>query len=99
MGAAVDELHRPVQGVIGEDREQGAENLLLHYRVLRGHTVQDSGLYFQGVRVPPAAIDHLGRVNEAHHPVIVLAVYHPHIALIVQGILLIHGGHPLFDMG
>ena len=99
VGPAVDEVGGLLKAVEGQNGEEGAEDLLLHHRVVGRDPVQNGGLDLQALRVARSAADHLVRVDEVHHPVEVPPVDHAHIAPVVQGVGPVQGGHPAPDAG
>src|SRR5699024_8092481 len=75
-GAARDRLVRPGDG---QQRQDGAEDLLPHHRVVPVHALQDRGRQVPGggVRLGSAAEDRLVVVDEGAHPLEVRIADHP----------------------
>ena len=97
VGPGIDKVHRLLNIVEGEDRENRTKNLFLHHRVIGRDVVQNGGLNFQSVWVPHSPAENLSGVDQSHDSVEMLLIDHAHIALVVQRICAVHGGNPLFD--
>ena len=68
LGSAAQQRHRILQPVIGQHRQNGAENFLLHHRVFPAHVVQQGGLQLAGVLPHAAAADQFVPVHKAAEP-------------------------------
>lgn len=62
------------QGGVGEYGEYGAEDFLLHDRVLEGYVVHDGGFDLEGGGVVGSAVDDFGRSYEGGYSVVVFFI-------------------------
>ena len=96
---ALDELGCLVQALIGQHRQQGPEDFLLHDGVPGLNVIQQGGGNPQGVRLGLAAADHLGRVNQTAEAVKVLAVDDLAVVGVGEGVGAVLPGNLLLNQG
>ena len=68
LGPAVQQRHRILQPVVGQHRKNGAENLLLHHRILPADMIQQGGFQLAAILPHSAAADQLAFVHKGAEP-------------------------------
>ena len=90
MFAAVHKSERLVDGIIGDDGQNRAEDFLLHDRVAGRDAIQNRRLNAQRLLICPPAENHFVRIDQPADAAEVLFVNHVHIAVAVERVFADH---------
>ena len=90
MFAAVHKSERLVDGIIGDDGQNRAEDFLLHDRVAGRDAIQNRRLNAQRLLICPPTENHFVRIDQPADAAEVLFVNHVHIAVAVERVFADH---------
>lgn len=98
MRHAIDIAYRFLQGIIGKDWHEGAEDLFLHYGVAEGCVVDNGGFDLQSSRICLSAPDHFIRIDQIRDSVEMFPVDNLSIILAFQRLFAVLSLNLLFDL-
>ena len=98
LGTSIHKGQRFVHRPNGQDRQQRPENLFLHYRILRRHTIQNGRRYLQSLLAAFSSENQLALIYQAKQAVEMLPVYNFSIIRILQRLSSVHVRNFFFDI-